>query len=251
MNFSPFSYQQGRVQAAPNPLPIASGDLQLYYDFSNTTSYPGSGTVVTDLSGNGRTGTLVNGPTFSSTNGGVMVFDASNDYLDTTYTGVTSRPLSIGVWVYLTNLSMFRSFAGIDTSAAIDRGQFYFQKAGTTIFGMIDNYANFQFPYPGNNDINIVNNNITTAINTWYNFVAVISTTDMKFYRNGTLISTVGNTNPLLTPTGTMKIGTAYYANNLVDFLGGRIGDFYFYNRTLSDAEVLSNFNNTKTRYGL
>ena len=55
--------------------------LVLALDAANTKSYPGSGTTWTDLSGRGNTGTLTNGPTYSSANGGSIVFDGTNDYV--------------------------------------------------------------------------------------------------------------------------------------------------------------------------
>jgi hypothetical protein len=58
----------------------------LIFDFGNTSSYPGSGTSVYDLSGNSNTGTLVNGPTFSSANGGVLdLTNTSSQYITTTF----------------------------------------------------------------------------------------------------------------------------------------------------------------------
>jgi hypothetical protein len=66
---------------------ILSGELatlQLYLDAGNASSYPGSGTTWTDLSGNGRNGTLTNGPTYSSANGGSIVFDGTDDFVQCT-----------------------------------------------------------------------------------------------------------------------------------------------------------------------
>jgi len=60
---------------------IVTENLVLCLDAANTKSYPGSGTTWTDLSGNGNNGTLTNGPTYSSANGGSLVFDGSNDYV--------------------------------------------------------------------------------------------------------------------------------------------------------------------------
>jgi len=63
-----------------NPSIVTSG-LVLALDAANTKSYPGSGTAWTDLSGNGYTGTLTNGPTYSSSNGGYFAFvGASNQH---------------------------------------------------------------------------------------------------------------------------------------------------------------------------
>jgi hypothetical protein len=70
------------VYAGPE---INESGLVLCLDAGNTKSYPGSGTTWTDLSGNGNTGTLVNGPTYSSANGGSIVFDGSNDYIQTNF----------------------------------------------------------------------------------------------------------------------------------------------------------------------
>ena len=68
----------------PAASPFTTDGLVLYYNFGNTGSYPRSGTIVTDLSPSGFTGTLVNGATFGTANGGVIVFDGTNDYITPT-----------------------------------------------------------------------------------------------------------------------------------------------------------------------
>ena len=62
------------------PSIITSG-LVLHLDAGNAASYPGTGTTWTDLSGNSRNGTLTDGPTYSSANGGSIVFDGTNDFV--------------------------------------------------------------------------------------------------------------------------------------------------------------------------
>ena len=52
-------------------------------DAANKRSYPGAGTTWTDRVGE-YDGTLTNGPTFSNDNGGSIVFDGSNDYVQMT-----------------------------------------------------------------------------------------------------------------------------------------------------------------------
>ena len=52
----------------------------LNLDAGNSSSYPGSGTTWTDLSGNGHNATLINGPTYTSDDGGSLIFDGSDDY---------------------------------------------------------------------------------------------------------------------------------------------------------------------------
>ena len=58
---------------------IVMNGLVLALDAANSKSYPGSGTTWTDLSGNSNTGTLTNGPTYNSANGGSIVFDGVDD----------------------------------------------------------------------------------------------------------------------------------------------------------------------------
>lgn len=65
---------------ANGPVIVKNG-LIFNLDAADRNSYPGSGTTWSDISGNGNNGTLTNGPTFSSDNGGVIVLDGSNDYI--------------------------------------------------------------------------------------------------------------------------------------------------------------------------
>ena len=58
---------------------ISTDGLVLALDTANRKSYPGSGTVWNDLSGNGNNGSLINGPTFNGANGGSIVFDGVDD----------------------------------------------------------------------------------------------------------------------------------------------------------------------------
>jgi hypothetical protein len=231
--------------------PIVTTNLVLYYDFSNPSCYPGSGTQITDLSSNGNNGTLVNGAAYTGSNGGIIDFDGTNDYISTLYTGTSTRSITYTIWVNLDVATGFISYMGQDTSVAIDRGQFYFITAGATVLGMINRYADYQFPSPGNTDIRIVNDGAISPANTWLNFTATISSTQLKFYRNGILQNTTNNTNALLAPSGTLVMAASYYTNVIGDFLNGKIGEAYIYHTPLTDAQVLSNFNATKTRYGL
>ena len=77
---------------------VESG-LVLAIDFANPKSYPGSGTTVYDLSGNGYNGTLTNGPTFSTEYGGALVFDGSNDYIQFANTILSGTgDFTISIW---------------------------------------------------------------------------------------------------------------------------------------------------------
>ena len=61
---------------------IVTRGLAFYVDAGDTDSYPGSGTTWTDISPNSNNGTLTNGPTFDSNNGGSIVFDGADDFVE-------------------------------------------------------------------------------------------------------------------------------------------------------------------------
>jgi hypothetical protein len=68
--------------------------LVLYYDGADSLSNTGSGTIWYDLSGNGYNGTLTNGASFTSTNGGSVLFDGSNDFVETNSSTIIPNGLS-------------------------------------------------------------------------------------------------------------------------------------------------------------
>ncbi len=58
---------------------IVTDGLVLCLDAADRNSYPGTGTTVTDLSGNSNNGTLYNSP---SINNGIVTLSSTNDYLE-------------------------------------------------------------------------------------------------------------------------------------------------------------------------
>ena len=74
---------------------IVTDGLVLCLDAANAKSYPGSGTTWYDLSGNGNHGTLVNGVTYNSQNGGVFEFDGVNDEISVSGPNLTSSDYTV------------------------------------------------------------------------------------------------------------------------------------------------------------
>ena len=227
---------------------IVSSGLVLCLDAANKLSYRGSGTTWTDLSGNSNTSTLINGPTFSAGNQGSIVFDGTNDYISTTLQTL-NRPFTLSVWANFSNLTGFQTFIGQDTSASIPRGRFYFQKAGTTGGGPVQDKVNFSL-VKSDDSVVVVNTINTVSINVWYNFVVTLSTSSISLYQNGVIQNTTADVNTLLTDNTVILLAAGYYANNITDFINGKISSVFIYNRELSATEVLQNYNATKTRFG-
>lgn len=222
---------------------IVENGLVLHLDAADSNSYPGSGTVWTDLSGNGNNGTLTNGPTYSSANKGSIVFDGTNDYVSTNYTSSLGNNLSFGAWAYPTSAGQF---AGSDI---ISKG--YSSSTPFASWG-IDFQSNntFRFFVSDNTIFNPVVSSVQ-SLNKWYYIFATYTNKILNAYINGILAATITNTNDPLDNSSPVYIGVWY--NDLVsnNFFTGRIAQTQVYNRALSASEVLQNYNATKGRYGL
>ena len=85
---------------------IIRNGLVLALDAASKNSYPGTGTTWTDLSGNNNNGTLINSPTFSSTNEGIFIFNGTtqNISLPSSLTRLNTN-YSIGVWFLPTRVA--------------------------------------------------------------------------------------------------------------------------------------------------
>jgi hypothetical protein len=217
-----------------SPKTITNG-LVLYLDAANTRSYPGSGTVWSDLSRGGYNGTLTNGPTFNGANGGSIVFDGLNDIVNTNY--VSSSVFTWSAWFKTDVVS-----SGYRNIINIPSPNYMLMLLNTST-------ANLGFWTPdGLGGVNL--GTPTIAINTWYNAVFVREgnsiTGGYKAYVNAVLY---GNAN-----TGTWSSSSTLSLGGRVgetQFLDGNIAQVSIYNRALSGAEILQNYNATKTRFGL
>ena len=229
--------------------PIVTNGLVLALDAANQKSYVSGSNTWRDLSGNVNNGTLTNGPTFNSDNRGSIVFDGTNDYVSTPIQNL-SRPCTFSTWVNFNNLTGFQTFVGQDTSTAIPRGRFYFQKPGITAETYILNVVNFSLSL-SNGTIVVVNALNPVVTNQWYNYSAVLTTTTLSLYQNGILQNTVSDSNTFLTPNTNIVLNAGYFSDAITDYVNGRTSSFLIYNRALTTAEVQQNYNATKSRFNL
>ena len=231
-----------------SPKTVTNG-LVLSLDAANNKSYPKSGTTWSDLSGNGNTGTLTNGPTFSAGNLGSIVFDGTNDYVDTVNTETTFQfanvTFTVSLWIKTNATSGVIISKGATASTA--GWMFQFDSAGT-VSGTTK----------GSDGTNTYNRTSTATVNnnTWRNIVAVYTTNTTtlasnttSIYIDGVLSNGTGTLGGLVyaTTTDTVQIGRrpsgAYWS--------GSVSNLLIYNRALTAAEILQNYNATKSRFGL
>jgi hypothetical protein len=224
---------------------IVTSGLVLYVDAGYNPSYPGTGTTWSDVSGNGNNGTLVNGPTFDSANGGSIVFDGVDDFVN------------FGSSVSLLNFIYTNSFS-TEVWMRWDGGS-QPNNAGHLIGKTYGNYRSFLITdtNPGRITFRLDSNGQTTdtgniiSPNLWYHVVCTWNPTtfNAKVFVNGVERASTTNTLTDWTITsGNFQIGNSpgenYYFNGNISI--GRV-----YNNTLSPTEILQNFNAQKARFGL
>jgi hypothetical protein len=203
--------------------------LVLSLDASDRNSYPGSGTTWTDLSGNGNNGTLVNGPTFNSANGGSIVFDGTNDYANFGNI-MPSAAYTKCIFFNISNLT-----AANNLISGGSGGTHYFYPAG----GIYLRAGHFQ-------GAELVSNTPIVA-NTWYYGALTFSTTlGFLMYQNGINVANNASTN---TFTGGNIVYIGSYAGG--NLLNGAVASAQVYNRVLSPQEIAQNYNAIKSRFNL
>ena len=234
------------MSASINPDIITDG-LVLCLDAGNSASYPGSGTLWTDLSGNGNNGTLTNGPTYSSANKGGIVFDGTNDYV---ICGSGSQynlgnNFTLSSWVY-------------PTQVGHAWGDEIFSLATTNVSPYVAYGLEWMDTYKFNasigNTLNVTKGISTTntfSLNQWYNVVETYDQASIKIYVNGILENSLSVTDTVKYGTNILTIGTWYYDINPNNALTGRISNIGLYNRALISSEISQNYKATKGRYGL
>lgn len=219
-----------RTTASATPSIVTSG-LVLYLDAGNPASYPGSGTTWTDLSGQGNNATLAS-HTFDSGNGGSIVFNGSqNAPTSTNGFPFGSSAGSIAGWAKISIMTGGTSWI-FSYGSPFQSASRFVGRLGSTFWA--GGY---------NDDITFG----TAQTNTWFNMVATWDGSNARMYIDGSLV-----TGPTSRSWNTVS-SAAYVGAQTSGGEGwyGNIAQVLVYNRALTDAEVLQNFNIDKARFGL
>lgn len=234
-----FTTQEGTSFAGPCPV--------LYLDAGITTSYPGTGTVWNDLSGNGNNGTLAGGVGYSSVNGGTLNFDGLNDYATATVSQVNTylTPVTISAWINVPS-----SWTWVNGSVV------YFQATNYGL-GIYRTATNNQFIFTARIGATTTYGAIvyTIARDTWYNVVFVGDGSTFDAYSNGSKINIASQSYGLFAGSdisGALRIASSnIHGGGGGGFLNALMGDIRVYDQALNSSDILQNFNALHSRYGL
>ena len=211
--------------------PIVTSGLVMALDAGNLVSYSGDGTTWKDLTTNGFNGTLTNGPTFNSANGGSIDFDGTNDWCPVNSISLSNTTYTKIAWFNPDTATNNIISGGSD-------GEHAFWMAGT------------------NNSLHAGHNGAWSTVSYspglmtgqwWCGAVTFNTTTGWKLYLNGQLVDTDPSTTTFA-GGNVVRIAAFQVGGNLFN---GKIATAHIYNRVLSDDEIAQNYNATKSRFGL
>ena len=243
---------------------IVTNGLVLYLDAANIKSYIGTGSTWSDLSRNQNNGTLVNGPTFSSQNGGSIVFDGVNDY---TTCGNIFNDVMAGDGKQFTyncaftpqstaNQVLFGKYA--DSNIGAEQRQFavIVRDLGQgfrldVIFST--NLLGFVNVVRSNNALTL---NVPNIVCITYDDNQPTSLDKVNIWINGILspktLAFSGQFGPIAAGTAQFGIGAQISPTGVTGFrYTGRVSTLSLYSRLLSPQEIVKNYNATKSRFEL
>ena len=221
-----------------------------YWDANNATSYGGSGTTWTDLSGNSKNLTHQSSPSYTGATGGDPGYFAidsvasSTDYFsitdDTLAQLNNNTGLTIHALVYITDFSALRYIVGSNSTA---NGAWRVKA---------QNISGNKFAYQPWDSVGNAFNVLSVggqSPTTWY-FVTLThdwaTATGEVSVDDGSMNSTGTSTNTPSFTGGTMTVGNAPATG---DAFKGRISAVMVYNKVLSSGEITQNYNYVTGQY--
>ena len=228
---------------------IVTDGLVICLDAANTNSYVSGSTVWNDISRGGSTMTLINGPTFNSSNNGSIVFDGIDDRVSLTSNINTGQNFTVSAWIFPTLLgSLRRSIVANGYNYVSTNGWFFATGGG----------INNAFFLSIGTDLAVRGSNSNAlTVNMWafVSGVCINGGANILLYVNGREVPsysfsvlgtrTITYTHPQLN-VGFRDVGSAN-----TDPYTGRIAQTTVNTRALTAAEILQNYNATKSRFGL
>ena len=211
-----------------------------YYEASPINNpYPAPQDPISDLSGNERNATLLNGVNYSNEVGGTYSFDGVDDRIETNANHTYGGNMTWSAWVKCSqSINSYNMFMGrhLPYFSFYNGSQLFFS---TNIGGT-------------QRVVSTAGNNL---LNTWYYAVFTIeydgTNTIMKIYRNGTLAATSpAYAGSQVNYSYKFTIGDGHPGSAWYPFKG-MVSNVKIYDRTLSSSEIMENFKVDQKRYGL
>ena len=233
---------------------IVTDGLVLALDAGNPKSYTSGSTTWRDKSGNGNDGTLTNGPTFSSDNGGAIIFDYSNDYVS--FPDLPSSTVySVSCWFTAATGNWNGALFGFGTGGIPNTQDVYL--FGESESGCISpNGGSFGYNTWNCDSYGFGNASALLKGTGFHHIVAIFNHQDVasnQIWLDGVeqiLTQQIGSTQFNANLTNRFKLSSnGWYTGG--QLWNGEISQVGVYNRALSTSEIQQNYNALKGRFGL
>lgn len=221
-------------------LPVVDNGLVMYLDAGSSDSYPGTGATWGDLI-NDYDGSI-SGATYSSSNGGVFLFDGTDDKVTTSLTENTffQSSFTVSCWFKID------SVAASTFPRVFDKSSGSTSSAGFSMF-LYNSSGNYVL-YVRINGTLVAATTVTFTLNKWHHLTIVYSSSDIDVYLDGGSASTFGHSVSLsgITTTNPFTLGTLADVSRYFD---GSIASVMIYNREITQTENTQNYNALKNRF--
>jgi len=220
---------------------IIEDNLILHLDASNTSSLNQNDlSTWNDLSSSNNDISLVTGftrnsytlnsdPSFSSDNGGSIIFNDDAAYRKSTFSNFSGNAFTVSMWIK-TSQTSGRLFSVARSPSSYGKQMIlWLTSSKVGIYG-------------ASNSMNTVNDN------TWKFITVVRNSGTYKYYINNSLDVTKTGQDSKTFNSNDLVIGWDYRNNN--SGFEGNLGAVFFYNTDLTTDQVVNNYNTTKSRYG-
>ena len=218
---------------------IVTDGLTFCLDAANKRSYPGTGTTWTDIIGS-NIGTFGNSPTFDAANAGSLIFDGTDDYVALSNSMIDPNEdwtLFFSINRSATQTSTIICGPNQSLQVRIDGTGYWvdhWQVLHSTVAGVV-RFTNFG-----------PRGSVQRSLGVWYNVAITKSSYTYSLYIDGELNQSVTDGNEVTFNNNPNDIGRRVFSN---EYLSGKLSNLSFYNRALTAAEILQNYEATKGRY--
>ena len=213
---------------------IITQNLAIWIDADNASSYPGTGTAITDLSGNARTQNLVSASQYTTLSG-IKCFDCtSTNAISAASIGPTLPTSGFTYIAWARMISSTATYRTLFRTSTSDHPILI--NAGTNILGMWDNNGT---------NFNSTGYNVASLANVWTQWAVTGDSSGQTFYINGQQVGTTtqsaaGNNHNI---TGAdASPGTQMF---------GYIANMFLYTTKLTQEQIQQNYYGLKGRFGV
>ena len=255
-------------EAPPTPPPTGpewsgitvTNGLEIYLDAGASASYGGTGTTWSDLTANNNDFTATNGPVIaadpSSTVFSSFDFDGVNDFFNAGDVGdIGTTDVMVAFWIKADTVSPTYQYVQSKSATGNTASRFGcgLNQAAPFWFIMTNDPSDGTMIWTSNTNI---------SVNTWVYlaFATDRANSQVDFWINGSSVATTRNAagadldrtegDNINSTFDYLLGGTSDGRGSIQLPFNGHIAELHHYTRAISSAEVLSNYNATKAKYG-